>query len=143
MPRKENDDFVMLPSDAPEGAVGKILSEIQKDMGAIETLKSQIDKLQARITSANRRIAIRREAIGSWMAQQKDKTVRLPIATLTMAETKPKVIITEKDELPLDVWKERIVREPDKDLIKARLLTGAAVPGATLSNAAPDLRIRW
>lgn len=143
MPRKENDDFVMLPTDASEEEVHKLLDSISKDMGAIETLKGQKAKLDARVKSAENRIAIRREAISTWMTANNHKSVRLALATLSMAETKPKVIITEEDKLPLDCFQEKVVRSVNKDLVKARLLTGAAVPGATLSNAAPDLRIRW
>lgn len=67
------------------------------------------------------------------------KKVELPEATLSVANGKPKVIITDVGLLADRYW--RVKREPDMRLI-AETIKDRPVEGATLSNAEPHLTIR-
>ena len=137
------EDFVILDRDSSEADVSKLLSEISRDNSAITTLKDQKKKLDARIASAQGRIDKRRQALSDWMVVMNHKTLRLPEATLSMAVPPAKPIILDEDKLPLQCFKEKVVRSVDKDMVKALLLTGEQVDGATMSNQAPELRIKF
>jgi hypothetical protein len=67
------------------------------------------------------------------------KKVERPAATVSIAAGRPKVVITDENELPEDCV--RVKREPDKARIAAQLQRGEYVPGASLSNAESVLRI--
>lgn len=136
-------DFIMLKSDAPEEDVSNLLMEISYDMGMIQAAKDQAAKLKARIDAATKRINERRAVIEKWMLANEYKTKRLPEATLSMASTRSKVIITDEDALPLHCFTEKVVRSVNEDLVKAMLLAKVDVGGATLSNAAPQLKIKF
>ena len=56
------------------------------------------------------------------------------------AETQRKLLCIDEAQTP-DRFK-RIVREPDKDAIRAALLAGQDVPGWSLGNSAPSLAVR-
>ena len=140
---EKNPDFILLPSDASEDKVSQVLMEIQKETGNIEVIKKQIEKLKARADASKKRIDQRRAAIEKWMLANEHKTKRFPEATLTLATARPKVIITDEDALPLDCFTEKVVLSVNKDLVKAMLLTGRPLEGATLSNAAPELRLKF
>lgn len=68
------------------------------------------------------------------------KKLELPEATLSIRNGTPKVIVTDEQKLPDNLF--RIKREPDKIKIKEFLQTGANLVGAELSNAEPTLSIR-
>jgi hypothetical protein len=65
--------------------------------------------------------------------------LELPRATLSVSKTRPKVIVNDPTALPDNAW--RIERKPALDLIHELIDQGVAVPGASLSNAKPSLRI--
>jgi hypothetical protein len=67
------------------------------------------------------------------------KRIERPLGTISVANGKPKVIITDENQLPEQFV--RIKKEPDKRLIESHLKAGDDVPGAALSNAEPYLRI--
>lgn len=67
------------------------------------------------------------------------KKVELPIATLSVRNGVPRVIITDELAIPDSLC--RFKREPDKTKIKEALSDGP-VTGATLSNIEPTLSIR-
>lgn len=136
-------DFVLLPSDASEEKISDVLMQISEDKGLIEATKAQIAKLKDRANSAAKRIEQRRVAIEKWMLANETKSKRLPEATLTLAAARPSLIITDEDALPLDCFIEVTTRRPDKEMIKAKLLVGDKIEGATLSNAVPELRIKF
>ena len=77
------------------------------------------------------------------MVTNQHKSLRLPEATLTLATPPAKVMILDEDKLPLDCFQEKIVRSVDKAMVKAKLMTGTAIAGATMSNAEPELRIKF
>jgi Siphovirus Gp157 len=62
-----------------------------------------------------------------------------PDMTVSVGNSKPKVLITDENALPMDLciaeWR------PDKKAIGEALSGGRDVPGATLGNAEPCLRI--
>jgi hypothetical protein len=67
------------------------------------------------------------------------RKVRLATKTLTIIQGKSKVLVLDETELPEKYW--RVHREPDKQRIHMDIEAGIHVPGATLSNSEPYLRI--
>jgi hypothetical protein len=69
------------------------------------------------------------------------KTVSLPGVTLSQQRSQPQIVgEPNPDALPDDLV--RIKREANRTAIREALLNGRAIPGLTLSNAAPHLIIR-
>ena len=136
-------DFVLLPRDATEEKVSRLLMKIADEQGNVDKLKAQIGKLRDRKASAERRIEEIRGAIEDWMLAHEHKTLRLPEATLTMSQGKAKLMILDENKLPLDCFIEVVNRRVDKGQVKALLLTGQPVEGATMSNPRPELQIRF
>jgi len=60
--------------------------------------------------------------------------------TASIRPGQPHVLVTDGTALPDTMV--RVKREPDKTLIGAALKAGDTVPGAELSNSAPNLTIR-
>lgn len=94
--------------------------------------------LRRRERFENRRVALR-HYIRQIMETANLKKVERPAATVSVAAGRQKVVITDENVLPDDCV--RIKREPDKTRIAAQLHRGDFVPGATLSNPEPVLRI--
>jgi hypothetical protein len=85
----------------------------------------------ARLSQRAERFKNRREALRKYIMQIMEaaslRKVERPAATVSIAAGRQKVVITDEDALPEDCV--RIKREPDY------------IPGATLSNPEPVLRI--
>jgi Siphovirus Gp157 len=73
------------------------------------------------------------------MLHANERKVELPRATLSVSNGVPSVIFTDEAALPDNVVE--IVRKPLRTEIKKLIDQGVTVPGATLSNAEPSLRI--
>lgn len=67
--------------------------------------------------------------------------VERPGATLTLAARPPKLMLTDEADIPAQFWKPATPTLDKKALTEA-LKGGEAIPGATLSNAAPTLTVR-
>jgi hypothetical protein len=67
------------------------------------------------------------------------KKIERPLGTVSVATGKPKVIITDENQLPDQFV--RIKKEPDKRLLEGHLKAGEEIPGAILSNPEVYLRI--
>jgi hypothetical protein len=108
------------------------------------SLEEAVKILQERLAIRQARFANRRSALRQYlmllMATAGLKKVERPAATVSIAAGRPRVIVTEPDLLP-DYYC-RIKREPNKDAIGKALKEGVErIPGATLSNSEPVLRI--
>jgi hypothetical protein len=100
--------------------------------------------LEEAVAIRQARFANRRGAIRKYLMQLMEaaglKKVERPAATVSIAAGRPKVVITDENELP-DYFV-RIKKEPNKDAIAKAFKEGRkSIPGATLSNAEPVLRI--
>jgi hypothetical protein len=142
----ELEEDCVLAADMVEGSTSfpelldKLLEVIHEAKAMEEAVRLQVARLKVRQDRfANRQQRIR-ELMLYMMQLANQKRIERPGGTVTVANGPQKVIIT--DESLLDDRCVRIEREPRKLLIKAALLNGETVPGATLSNAEPMLVIR-
>jgi hypothetical protein len=106
-------------------------------------LANGIDGELDRLKKRQARFELRRVALRKYIMQIMEaanlKKVERPAATVSIAVGRQKVVITDDNALPDDCV--RIKREPDKIRIATQLHRGDYVPGATLSNPEPVLRI--
>jgi hypothetical protein len=142
-PELEFDD--VLCTDMIEGATNalELLDELIRAEQDARILAERIDVEVERLKKRQERFSHRRQLIRKYMMQLMDsaglKKVDRPAATVSIAAGRPKVVITNEDDLP--DYCVRIKREPNKTLIKDLLSGGHEMNGATLSNAEPVLRI--
>jgi hypothetical protein len=142
-PELEEDD--VLRQDMIEAETGAI-ELIDKLILAEREAKLLIDRVgdiidyyqQRRERFGGRRIALRKYIMQIMEAANLRKVER-PAATVSIAAGRQKVVITDDNALPEDCV--RIKREPDKIRIASHLHRGDYIPGATLSNPEPMLRI--
>lgn len=141
-PELAEDDILRL--DMVEGltdALGLIDRLIQAEREA-KALAQGIDGELDRLKKRQERFEARRTALRKYIMQLLEaaglKKVERSAATVSISAGKPKVIVTDETLLPDHLV--RIKREPNKTAIGEALARGK-VPGVTLSNSEPVLRI--
>lgn len=142
-PELEEDDVLRL--DMVEGETNALeiidrLIEAEKDARCLEEATGNaIEQLKKReVRFANRRDVVRKYILRIMEAANLRRVER-PAATVSIAAGRPKVIITDEAAIPPAYH--RIKTEIDKESIAKTLKTLGEVPGATLSNPEPQLRI--
>jgi uncharacterized coiled-coil protein SlyX len=111
---------------------------INKDKDQAASLKALISRLNDRKNRIENRAEKTRDIILHAMLDTGLKKITDPI-TISVSDTKGAVIITNEDEIPDDLL--NIKTSPNKKAIKEILDIGETVPGATLSNSKPCVRI--
>lgn len=110
----------------------------------VETMSLAITQRIEELTDRHRRYQKREQAMRrlafNMMQASEQRTLELPIATLSVRHGTPRVLITNENALEDRFCK--LIRTPDKTEIKRCLQAGETVTGATLSNAEPTLAIR-
>jgi hypothetical protein len=135
-----------LTEDMVEGSTSlhdlmdKLLGAIRETNTLNTALEGEISFLEKRHQRFSERVGKLRETIFKLMQLANLKKLERPTGTLSIANGRPKVIITDESLLPKDCI--RIKEEPNKEMIRLRLEHGGNVSGATLSNAEPRLVIR-
>lgn len=100
----------------------------------VERMKSRAARLDAQAERIKGAIIMAMDTVGM-------KKLERPIATLSLAKSPDKAIITNEEALPSSFLVEKTEIKPDRKAILAALKDGAAVPGAELSNGGTSLRI--
>lgn len=142
-PELEFDDVLCM--DMIEGATNtlELLDELIRAEQDAHILEERIDVEVDRLKKRQERFSHRRQLIRKYMMQLMEaaglKKVERPVATVSIAAGRPKVVITDAEKL-FDSYV-RIKREPNKEAIKQAFEEGRTVYGAILSNAEPVLRI--
>src|SRR5581483_1960159 len=142
-PELGEDDVLRL--DMIEGStnVMELLDKLIEADREIAGLEEGLEAVIERFVTRKQRFAVNRLGIRKLAMQLMEaadlKTVKRPAGTISIAAGRPKVVITDESLLPSPLI--RIKHEPNKEAILAALKDGRAIPGATLSNAEPTLRI--
>lgn len=130
-------------SDFADQATAVIMS-IRDDEALLDSISQLMGMLSARKERIERRVDRKRDLLMGAMVTTGRTKLELPIATVSVANKAPSVIITDETIIPpayMTTPKPTPAR-PDKIAIKNALVNGTAVPGATLSNKAQTLMIR-
>lgn len=133
-------DMIEGETDLHEAAA-VIYEETVDDIALAAGLKSMIDTLQERHSRIMRGIETKRNLILMAMERAEVKTIRTPLATLTVGATAPKAVVSDEAQIPAKFWK---TADPtlDKAALNEALAAGEEVPGAQLSNGGVKLTIR-
>ncbi|WP_022697882.1 siphovirus Gp157 family protein [Euryhalocaulis caribicus] len=107
----------------------------------VDGIKKREEELQARRKFAEDRKARIRTLIEQAMSVADLKTLKRPLATLSLSARKPDVKVTEEADIPTQFWKAGKPRL-DKAGLRAALEAGETIPGAAFGNAAPTLIVR-
>lgn len=132
----DTDDERLL-ADALEGAtdvfevVDRLIERANADAGLVKAGKERLSRIETRNERTRALIARMLEALEL-------RRLERPLATLSIADARRGVVITDEAELPATYLR----TAPDKAAILAALNAGEVVPGAELGNGAgPTLRI--
>lgn len=110
-------------------------SRVQIDGAAVV-----IGDLESRQARFKARLDTDRAMIEQAMMIAELTTVERPVATLSLANRPPKVMIETEADIPAEFWKAAEPTLDRKALLAA--LKERSIPGATLSNQAPSLTVR-
>jgi hypothetical protein len=121
-------------------AVKACLSQMFEAEGMEKGLDHLIGKFAERKARAVRRQDAMRALIQKIMEHAQTTKYTLPEATLSLAQRRPHVIVTDEAAIPEIYVKYK--REPKKSEIGIALLEGKEVPGAVLSNGGVGLTVR-
>lgn len=131
-----DDADVILRRDTLEGetdymeTVDRLLEECVAAKHIADLAKARAKRFEARMERP-------REALLYLLELADLKKLERPAATVSLALSRPALNISEPDEIPMNFLK----IEPDEAKIRKALTAGEAVPGASLGNARPMLRI--
>lgn len=139
----EGDDVLLTDMLTAETDIAEFLTVIEdrrQDATAMAAgLASRIAELDLRLRRYERREEAMRSLAFKVMQSAELKKMELDMATLSIRNTSPKVIVTDDSLLPDILCK--ITRAPDKKQIKELLAAGQVVRGCELSNAEPTIAI--
>jgi len=133
-------------SDVIEGetsfaeAVEGVLDQIDEDQLMLDGIRARLDDLKRREARTKKRLEARRAVIEQAMSVAEIRTLRLPSATLTLADRRPALNVADEHDIPARFFATK--RALDRAALTKALAEGEAVPGATLDNAAPTLSVR-
>jgi hypothetical protein len=133
-------DMIEGGSDLPEACVA-VYEEICEDEILLAGLTAQIAELQTRKGRIEKSIEGRRNIILMAMDKAGLGTIRSPLATLSIRDVPPKVVITDEAQIPSRFWK-AVDPKLDKAAVTAALKAGDDVPGATMGNGGIGLSVR-
>lgn len=132
-------DMIEGETDVPE-FLAMLLEHIGETAMMMKGVESWLNDLRARMARLEHRHDALRDMVKTTLESAHLKSFVLPLATLTLKNGVPKVVITDENALPDDCVV--IDRRPNKTAIRGLIENGMEVPGAMLSNAEPYLQIR-
>lgn len=127
------------------GAIARAALELAAVEGEKDGIEIAIAKMKERLTRhCDKAIGIR-DAIQGAMEIAELTSLKTPAATLSVRPSPPSVEITDEAVIPaiFMVQPPPPPARPDKKAIAAALKDKQDVPGATLSNQAPSLSVRF
>lgn len=132
-------DMIEAETEAPE-VLAMLVRRIGETKAIADGTKGYVLELCERGKRLDRRVEGLRSLIHKIMDDARLPKIELAEATISIRNGTPKVILTDETALPDDCVK--IVRNPDRAVIKDKLTSGQTVPGACLSNQEPSITIR-
>ena len=110
------------------------------DEGLIEGLKRAKDTLSLRLARIDERRTLRRAVIEQALMMLELKRLERPVATLTLANRSPTLLVEHEAEVPARFFELRPVL--NKRLLKEALEAGEEIAGASLTSGALTLTVR-
>lgn len=141
---RDDPDFVLSLAEGETSlleALDQLLVADAVDVGMRDGIDAAIDLMRLRRERFTKRIEARRKMIAQAVEAIGQTKLPRPSATLVMAKQSAKVQVTDETEVPVEYFRKETKLVIDKDKLDAAIKAGATVPGATLNNAPPQLRI--
>lgn len=117
----------------------KCVHQIIENEAIVDSLKAVIKKLEERQNRYKERSAKTRDMVLDAMLETGKKKIAGTI-TVSVSSGRKGVVVTDEKLLPENFF--QTTKKPQKSLIQKALVQGEAVPGATLINGKPSLRIQ-
>lgn len=143
----EDDELVV---DTIEGETG-LIEAIDAALAEIDECEILITGLKAKeeaFADRRRREESKAERIKALIEQAmlttEQMSLRLPVATLTLTQRAPGLIVTNEADIPTKFWieQERPAPKLDRKALTAALRDKEAIPGAGLDNGTVTLSVR-
>ena len=120
--------------------IAALVRTAEEDEALADGLKIYIERMRNRYSWLIDRAQKKKHVALNHMLDLGVSKITTPDMTISRRFVSPKVLVTDADAVP-DEWC-RIIREPDKTLIKKALKAGGAVPGCTLGNGYETLTVK-
>lgn len=121
--------------------IAQVLASMDDDQLIVDGCNERISDLQERRTRVKNRIEAKRTMILQAMSIGDVKTIEAPLATASVKNVPPSVVVNDEAEIPADFWTPQDPKLDKKSLLAA-LKDKQTIPGATLSNGGTTLSIR-
>lgn len=122
-------------------ALAEVARSVADDKAAAEACGLRIADLEIRKKRHLDRADTKRDAIANAMAAAGIKKVAAPDVTLSLSDGRPKVVVTNEDQVIAEGYGKTTVTV-DRTALGDALKAGNEVLGATLSNSSPVLTVR-
>lgn len=143
-----------IKADAIEGETGahEFLSRVMRAVRSEEAMavatkqaaQSVAEDFKRRQEAAERRAeGLRALAYRILQAAKANGPVRLPEATVSIANVPARVVIEDEYVIPEGFYTTRYVRSIDKDAVKRAVEAGKPVAGAKMTDPSTRLHVRW
>ena len=125
-----------------EDAIRAAMNEVREMEMLAGSIGGRIKELQARKERMLDGADNIRQAVAEVMIYAGMKSLRLPEFTLSTRITNPKLEYVTPEAIPAEYWREKVIKEINKDHIKEVYDLGGDVPGVTKTNGRPSLTVR-
>lgn len=112
-----------------------------EDAAMVEAIEARMAEIAARKLRVQERGKARRRAIARILQATGMKKAERPLATISLRAPSARVEVDEA-ELPSQLMREKIMRQPDLVAIRAQLDQGETVPGARLVYGDAGIQMR-
>lgn len=111
--------------------VARVIKNIEADIDAID---DEIKRLKKRMQVKENRVASLKDYVVYMMQSNEVNKIKSPLFDLSLRKTQGKLVIYDKDQVPKDYHKEKVVQFIDEATIKSNLLVGEVIPGCELKS---------
>lgn len=125
-----------------EAKVEQLLSIIKNQQYYAAALKEESSKLSARAKAAESKVDSIKQYIIKCMSTIDKKSITAGVQSLTVRKPSVSVEIENSDLVPIEYVQYETVAKVDKNAIKLKLKSGAAIPGVHLKTGKPSLIIK-
>lgn len=143
---RQDGDLALL-SDMIEGetslfeAIDNALLDLASTNALIEAIDSLINTVGKRRDRLENRADLTKAAIQTAMGVAEVRSLKRPLATISLGRKAPSLVVTNEANIPPDYWKPQPPKL-DKKALGDALKAGATVPGAELSNGGETISVR-
>lgn len=119
-----------------------LIDSLQNDEELLIGISERIGALDARAARIKARATRTKQVTVELLDAMGVRKLERPAATISRREGSLHTVIDDPADVPTQLMRERVIREPDKGAIKRQIEAGETVPGARLERGPATLSIR-